>query len=51
MELFTFAVGLFATHEVFDASKVAFNGFWLVLYIIAYLLITKTEICDFFSNL
>jgi hypothetical protein len=50
-DLIGFSVGLFAMHQVFEASKVAFTGFWLLIYTIAYLLITKTEICNFISNL
>ena len=50
MDLISFLVGLYATHLVFDASKVAITGFWLVLYTVAYLLITKSEILGFFNG-
>jgi hypothetical protein len=49
-DLITFLVGLYATHLVFGASKIAFSGFSLLLYTVAYLLITKTEICSFVNG-
>ena len=50
-DFITFGIGLYVTHQVFDASKVAFTGFSLLLYTVAYLLITKTEICSFLNSL
>ena len=51
IELLKFVTGLLATHYVFEASKIGFNGFGLILYTFAYLLITKEEFRDFFKVL